>query len=106
MTNLPRRVLLALLPASLLAPHGADAAPSAATLRRHLPPGLDPHEIGAALRATHPTCSTADCLARAALPNPADLPSRIAADFTAGATVTVDGWVLSHTEAWLCAALA
>jgi hypothetical protein len=106
MTNLPRRLLLALLPAALLAPHGADAAPSAAALRRALPPGLDPYAIGTALRATHPACSTADCRARAALPNPADLPARIAADFAAGRTVTVDGWVLSHTEAWLCAALA
>ncbi len=108
MTNLPRRLLLALLPAALLAPHGADAAPSAtaAALRRGLPPGLDPHQIGAALRVTHPDCSTADCLARAALPNFADLQARIAADFAAGRTVTVDGWLLSHTEAWLCAALA
>ncbi len=106
MPSLPRRLVLALLPAALLAPHGATAAPSATALRRALPPGLDPYAIGTALRATHPACSTADCLARAALPNPADLPARIAADFATGHTITVDGWLLSHTEAWFCAALA
>lgn len=77
----------------------------AAALHRHLPPGLDPAVLGAALRVAHPTCTTADCLARAALPNPADLPARAAADFAAGRTLAVNGWILSETEAWLCAAL-
>jgi hypothetical protein len=71
-----------------------------------LPPGLDPLAIGAALRAVHPGCTRADCFAHAALADLAALPSVAAADFAAGRTVTVDGWILSHTEAWLCAALA
>lgn len=43
---------------------------------------------------------------RAALAQPADLPSSIAhqvrGDFRTGNTVTVEGWVLSATEARLC----
>lgn len=79
---------------------------AAAALRRHLPPGLDPHAIGAALRAAHPACTQADCRARAALPDLARLAAASSADFARGDTVTVDGWVLSRTEAWLCATLA
>ncbi len=85
---------------------GAPSLRTAAALRRHLPPGLDPHAIGATLRAAHPACSPADCQARAALSDLADLAAASTADFARGNTVTVDGWVLSHTEAWLCATLA
>ena len=99
-----RGVILGLLSAPL-----AWSWPSrspAAALRQHLPPGMDPHAIGAALRAAHPGCTTADCHTRAALPDLARLPAASTADFARGDTVTVDGWVLSRTEAWLCATLA
>ena len=103
-----RRTLAAALAflATAFTPRASRAASLATSLRQHLPPGLDPRALGAALRAAHPGCTAADCLARAALPNPADLPARSSADFAAGRTITVNGWVLSRTEAWLCAALA
>ena len=98
--------LMATLPV-LLAAHPAQATTLESALRRTLPPGLDPRALGTALRAAHPACTTADCLAHAAPPdNLATLPSRSAADFANGHTITVNGWILSHTEAWLCAALA
>lgn len=102
-----RRNVLAGLAALLFAGPAAAQQPGLrAALRHHLPPGLDPAALGAALRAAHPACSTQDCLARAALADPAALPAQSAADFAEGHTVIVDGWVLSRTEAWLCAALA
>jgi len=107
--RLTRRLLLAILPALAVPPPAAAEPPAyavAGALRRHLPQGLDPHAIGAAQRAAHPTCTPADCHAHAALPTLAALPSAIAADFAAGHTVTIDGWLLSRTEAWLCATLA
>jgi len=101
MAGLP--LLLALRPAHAALPHEAAVA---AMLARTLPPALDARSIGRALRAAHPACTTADCRARAALADLAALPTATTADFATGATVTVDGWVLSRTEAWLCAALA
>jgi hypothetical protein len=77
-----------------------------AALRLVLPPGLEPRALGAALRAAHPDCTAQECLVRAALPDLSVLPARSAADFAAGDIVAVDGWILSRTEAWLCAALA
>ncbi len=100
-----RGVLLGLLGTALAWPRLA-ATPAAAALAAHLPPGLDPRAIGAALRAAHPGCSAAACRARAALADLGGLGAASAADFARGDTVTVDGWVLSRTEAWLCATLA
>jgi hypothetical protein len=93
-----RGVLLGLLGTALAWPRLARPG--------HLPPGLDPRAIGAALRAAHPGCSAAACRARAALADLGGLGAASAADFARGDTVTVDGWVLSRTEAWLCATLA
>jgi hypothetical protein len=87
-------------------PLRSSRAGPADELRRILPPGLDPAAIGAALRASYPTCSRGECRTRAALADLANLPARAAADFAAGHTVIVEGWILSRTEAWLCATLA
>jgi len=96
-------LLLAHRPARAASPYQAGVE---SILARTLPPGLDPRALGRVMRAAHPTCTPADCHAHAALPTLAALPSAIAADFAAGHTVTIDGWLLSRTEAWLCATLA
>ena len=75
-------------------------------LRRHFPPGLDPIALGARLRAANPEQSVMEWRIHAPLGAIADLPARAAADFAAGRTLAVDGWLLSRTEARLCAALA
>jgi len=87
-------------------PLRASCAGPVDDLRRILPPGLDPAAIGAALRASYPGCTRGECRTRAALADLANLPARAAADFAAGRTVTVEGWILSRTEAWLCATIA
>lgn len=78
------------------------------TLREVLPPGLDPRALGERLLAERQgTPHRAACLAHAGGPAaPRDLKARVAADFAAGRILAVDGWQLSATEAWLCAALA
>lgn len=110
---LPRRALAAGL-AVLAAPSspGARALPGqaassalTAALRDVLPPSLDAGALGRWLRAAHPACTPAECLVRAGVRDLATLPSRVAADFAAGRVVAVDGWLLSRTEAWLCAAI-
>ena len=113
MTAPTRRGLVAALAALLLFPARSKSAVTApppraiaAALRAILPPGLDPYRLGAQFHVDQPNCNPAHCLDRATLPDLAALPARVAADFAAGDTVTIDGWVLSRTEAWLCAALA
>jgi hypothetical protein len=105
---LPRRALGAIALAACVAPAGADRLATA--LRDVMPPGLDPLAVGRRLLAAPgaPSCR-GDCLARAgvdtALPA-APLRARVAEDFADGRVVAVDGWRLSATEAWMCAALA
>lgn len=83
-----------------------------ATLAAILPRGLDPAHLGAELHAAA-AIPLADCLHRAGLrgpfPDRATLAAQIAAqitdDFAAGRVITLAGWHLSRTEAWLCAAI-
>ncbi len=87
---------------------GLGAKDLHATLAAILPPGLDPARLGAELYAAAPI-PLADCLHRAGLcgplPSRATLTAQIANDFAAGRVVTIAGWHLSRTEAWLCAAI-
>ena len=102
---LSRRLAIALgLTALAPAAHNPNLRTRLAAL---LPPGLNPAAIGAALQAQTPTPFAA-CLDTAGCslaPSPAWLAGRVTEDFTTGRTLTVAGWHLSHTEAWLCAAL-
>ena len=103
--GLTRRLAL-LLGLAAAAPQSAHAATLRTTLASILPPGLDPATLGAELHAAGPI-PLADCLHRAGLAStiPDHLAARITDDFAAGRVLTLAGWHLSHTEAWLCAAL-
>ena len=100
-TGPTRRLTLALGLASITACRPVNLR---ATLAAILPPGLDPAQLGAELHATAPI-PLADCLQRAGLANRATLADQIAEDFATGRVVTLAGWQLAHTEAWLCAAI-
>lgn len=113
--HLSRRALAALAGAGVVLGRRALAARSptaglAGCLHALLPPGLDPAQLGAAVRAgAAERPDLAGCLAHAAVPAEAQgwgwVAPRVAADFAAGRTVAAAGWQLATTEAWLCAAL-
>lgn len=73
-------------------------------LRRHLPAGVDPAVVGREMRRTL-GLSASEC-ARMAMGCVPHLAMQSAADFAAGNTVMVAGWMLSRTEALLCAGLS
>ena len=108
--SLTRRLAMLLGLAAVMAPHPAASRASdlRALLAALLPPSLPARQLGAQLRTTSPA-AVAACLARAgvcaATLTPARLAVQVAEDFAAGRVVTVAGWHLAHTEAWLCAAL-
>ena len=58
--------------------------------------------IGAAYLRAHPRDTLADAHTAARLPRP-HLAARVREDFAAGRVVMLDGWMLSVTEARLCA---
>lgn len=89
MTAVSRRCVLLAVAAAALPAHGAASPPSEAMLavgRLRLAHGpLDPDF---------------------SLPLAGRIGASVRADFAAGRTLTLDGWVLSRTEAELCARLA
>lgn len=113
---LTRRLALVLGLATLAVPRMARAKPPGTPTRRLpdlrasldgiLPRALDPGHLGAALHTPAPVC-LADCLHHAGtlVPEHAWVAAQVAEDFARGRVVNVNGWRLSHTEAWLCAAI-
>ena len=105
---------MALVLAALSAGAPWSARPAAATagldacLHRLLPPGIDVARLGARAQASKPV-GLAECLRLAGVMDAAPgwdwVPAQVSEDFATGRIVTVDGWQLSQTEAWLCAAL-
>ena len=113
--TLTRRLAMLLGLAAVIAPNPdapwpptSRASKLRALLAALLPPSLPARQLGAQLRASRPATFAA-CLARAgvcqATLTPAHLAAQVAEDFAAGRVVSVAGWHLARTEAWLCAAL-
>ncbi|MFO7286966.1 MAG: hypothetical protein LOD94_05450 [Gammaproteobacteria bacterium] len=109
-----RRGLLAAIAATAAAalfPKRAPATPRTSVLRRIARVGAEASEVGARYLRAEPTEADLAALeaklverlraARGAIPTRLDEATR--ADFRRGDVVVVDGWVVSRTEARVCA---